>query len=332
MVPSKEPVSVTITAAAGNATPIANAGQDRTVLVGTTINLDGSRSTDADGDPIAYAWSLVARPAGSAATLGRPESASPEISLDVEGNYVVRLVVSDGSSTSAASEVTLRATRNNVAPVARAGASQSVLEGSKVTLDGTASSDPNGDALSYSWSFVSRPTGSTASLSSPDSADPSFVADRTGSHVVALIVGDGALVSETRSTTITANPLPVVVGVELLLYGGFNNSEYLGCLTCNSFHLESVCNRYGSYGSPYGLNSIWNLYGNYGSPYDLYSPWNSYSISGPIIMGTNGVSYGRFTVNSFQYDRTTVQLLRNVLNFYSSTNSLDSTRTFARGN
>lgn len=83
-----------------------------------------------------------------------------------------------------------------------------------------------------------------------------------------------------------------------------------------SFHVESVC-------SPFG---------NYGSPFNQYSPWNTYSISGPIIVGTDGLNDGRFTVNAFQYDRTTIPAFRNVLNFYSSTNNLNSARIFACGN
>ena len=99
-----------------------------------------------------------------------------------------------------------------------------------------------------------------------------------------------------------------------------------------SFHAESVCNPFGNYGSPFNFNSIWNQFGTYRSPFNPYSPWNTYSISGPIIVGTDGLKDGRFTVNAFQYDRTTIPSFRNVLNFYSSTNNLSSTRIFACGN
>jgi hypothetical protein len=103
-------------------------------------------------------------------------------------------------------------------------------------------------------------------------------------------------------------------------------------LTCNSFHPESVCNRFGTYGNPFSFSSIWNEFGTYGNRFNLYSPWNSFSVSGPMIVGTDGLSYGRFTVNAFQFDRTTIQALRNVLTFFSSSNNLGATRTFACGN
>lgn len=39
---------------AGNTRPVANAGPDQTVVVGTTVQLDGSKSSDADGDPLTF--------------------------------------------------------------------------------------------------------------------------------------------------------------------------------------------------------------------------------------------------------------------------------------
>jgi hypothetical protein len=302
------------------------------VLAGGTVTLDGSASSDANGDALAYSWSFVSRPSGSVASLSSASEVAPNFLADRPGTYVLALVVSDGTASSVASTTTVTASIGNVAPVASAGSSRNVYVGTTVFLDGTASYDPNGDSIDFFWAFVSKPAGSLATLSGDTGLAPSFMPDLPGSYVVALVVGDGALLSAISTTVVTANPLPVVVGVDLLLFGGFNNSQYLGCLTCNSFHLESVCNQFGTYGSPYASNSIWNAYGTYGSPYNIYSPWSPYSVSGPVIVGTDGLNYGRFTINAFQYDRTTIQGLRNVLNFYSSTNSLDSTRRFACGN
>src|SRR5690606_23072193 len=52
-----------------NRAPIADAGADLTARVGDTVRLDGSRSSDADGDALSYIWRIVARPAGSEAAL-----------------------------------------------------------------------------------------------------------------------------------------------------------------------------------------------------------------------------------------------------------------------
>lgn len=79
----------------------------------------------------------------------------------------------------------------NGAPTAILSASATDVEaGQTVELDGTGSSDPDGDDLSYSWSFTA-PDGSTTTLSDASVADPVFVADIEGDYVVTLTVSDG---------------------------------------------------------------------------------------------------------------------------------------------
>ena len=55
-----------------NTPPIADAGPDQTALIGDTVELDGSGSTDADGDELTFAWSLTLVPAGSGAAITFP--------------------------------------------------------------------------------------------------------------------------------------------------------------------------------------------------------------------------------------------------------------------
>src|SRR5262249_1576140 len=79
---------------------------------------------------------------------------------------------------------------SNRPPIANAGADQTVYATQVVTLDGSASSDPDGQPLTYRWSFVSRPAGSIASLTDAASVRPTFVPDRDGDYVVRLVVND----------------------------------------------------------------------------------------------------------------------------------------------
>ena len=88
---------------------------------------------------------------------------------------------------------------SNTPPVAVAEQPQVVQGGSLVQLDGRASSDPDGDLLSYHWSQVS---GSPVVLTSPTSATPFFTAPSSESLVLfSLVVDDGRAASDTASGT-----------------------------------------------------------------------------------------------------------------------------------
>ena len=203
---SSAPSTVTITGsvATGNAPPVADAGPNQNVTIPTTVFLDGSGSSDPDGDALAYSWSFSSRPAGSTATLAGATTVNPNFSPDLAGVYQVRLVVSDGQASSAPSTVTITAATGNSAPIADAGPDQEVVAGDTVTLDGSASSDADGDPLTYAWSLTTRPTDSTATLSNSTSVSPTFVADVAGIYVASLVVNDGELNSAADTVSITA--------------------------------------------------------------------------------------------------------------------------------
>jgi hypothetical protein len=101
----------------------------------------------------------------------------------------------------------------NAAPVANAGVDQSVITGTIVTLDGSASSDVNGDLLAYRWAFTSKPNGSSATLSNAVSTKPTFTADVVGTYVLNLVVNDGKAnsVADTVSIVSIANTGSVTV-------------------------------------------------------------------------------------------------------------------------
>ncbi len=200
------PDTVVITTA--NSAPVADAGPDQSVFVGDTVQLDGSGSSDVDGDPLTFSWSLISVPAGSGAALSDPSAVNPTFVADVSGTYVAELFVDDGFGPSAPSTVTI--TTANSAPVADAGPDQSVFVGDTVQLDGSGSSDVDGDPLTFSWSLTSVPAGSAAALSDPTAVMPTFVADVAGSYVAQLIVDDGSVQSLPDTVSIsTLNSVPV---------------------------------------------------------------------------------------------------------------------------
>lgn len=89
--------------------PVARPGASRQVSPGRVVTLDGSQSSVALGRSISYAWTLLSKPAGSAAVLAMSTTATPAFLADVEGSYELGLTVSDGSATSAPARVTVSA-------------------------------------------------------------------------------------------------------------------------------------------------------------------------------------------------------------------------------
>jgi PKD domain. len=197
--------SATMTVSTFNSPPVANAGPNQTAVLGSTVTLNGSGSSDVDGDPITYLWSLVSRPAGSAAVLTLANSIAPTFIADKPGSYLAQLVVNDGKANSVPATVTI--TTLNTAPVANAGANQSVNIGTLVQLNGSGSTDVDGDPLTFQWTLITVPAGSSATLSSLTAVNPTFTADKQGTYVAQLIVADGKLNSVPATQTITTNAL-----------------------------------------------------------------------------------------------------------------------------
>ncbi len=85
------------------------------------------------------------------------------------------------------------------------------VRGDTVLLDGTGSTDSDGDSLEFQWAMVSKPAGSNADLLAADVVSPAFIADLTGTYQVFLIVNDGHRSSSPDQTSITVTiPAPLL--------------------------------------------------------------------------------------------------------------------------
>src|SRR5512138_398121 len=94
----------------GNRTPVALiAATDGHVFEHEFVQLDGSGSSDADNDPLAYKWTFTTMPKKSKAAFSDPASATPHFIPDVPGTYVVQLVVDDYKAASEPKTVTIEA-------------------------------------------------------------------------------------------------------------------------------------------------------------------------------------------------------------------------------
>jgi hypothetical protein len=186
-----------------NASPVADAGDDQSVtIINTTVFLDGSQSWDPDGDDLTYSWTIMQKPSGSLAVLSDPTAVNPYFTADKYGEYGIQLVVSDPWVSSAADAVIV--SFENIAPVADAGINQSCVIEETVVFDGSGSTDPNGDSLTYSWQIAAKPEGSTAQLNNASSVNPSLQPDLPGEYVISLVVNDGLLDSIPSIATVVA--------------------------------------------------------------------------------------------------------------------------------
>jgi hypothetical protein len=108
----------------------------------------------------------------------------------------------------------------NTSPVANAGLAQNSEVGNVVTLNGSSSSDADGDSLTYNWAFTTKPAGSTTTLSSANAVQPTFTPDIAGSYIISLIVNDGIenSAAATLTVTVTGSPLSEFYGLLSLHY------------------------------------------------------------------------------------------------------------------
>lgn len=89
---------------------------------------------------------------------------------------------------------------------------------------------------------------------------------------------------------------------ELSIYGGSDRDIFLGCLICNEFRSDSICNGFGRYGNEFSRAGMFNEYAGFGNEYKSKSPWNEYSRSNqvPVLVGKDGTFYGYFTINEYR--------------------------------
>jgi len=205
-----------------NHRPDADAGADQTVTEGGgSVTLDGSASSDSDGDSLTYNWTQTA---GPAVNLSDPSAVQPAFDIpavDCEEVLTFSLVVNDGQhdSTPDTVNVIVSDLEGNHKPVADAGADFSVDAGSSAALDGSGSADPDGDNIAYSWVQTAGPA---VTLSNPAAAGPTFTAPDLNNRtdlVFELTVSDGLVDSLPDAVTVTIVPGPAT----LPFYEGFES-------------------------------------------------------------------------------------------------------------
>lgn len=204
--PAPDPIPVV-----GSPTAVALASPSAVPENGT-LSLDGSASSDTAGEALTYLWEQTM---GPTVTIADPTSASttaatPEVSENRA--IVLQLTVTNRSGVASSDLVFVTIIDGGIAPVADAGTDQTVAARTSVTLDGSASTDPDGPIESYLWERVSgpdvtlaNPTGPQTSFEAPDVTAPSSV-------LLRLTVTDADGIAARDTVVVTVNPVPTQLG------------------------------------------------------------------------------------------------------------------------
>jgi hypothetical protein len=206
--------NLTVSIEPKNTTPVARAGDDMTVTLGDVVTLDGSASSDADGDSLNYEWKVVSSPSSSATgSIHFTDSMTQSIAPSEAGEYEISLTVKDGNLSSIADNVLISVIRVNSLPIAIIAGDTQVQAGVSISLSAANSNDEDNDSLTYSWEFIAKPEGS--GLNSGNLAqerESSFKPDVIGVFIIQLTANDGTDNSEavTHTITATANAAPIV--------------------------------------------------------------------------------------------------------------------------
>lgn len=191
-----------------------------TALPGAPVALSSENSSGAYNPAtfaynFSYTWSLVARPTGSGATLAST-SPSTTFAPDVPGNYTVGLSVSQSAPVGVAAGSDTAVIRVNTIPVAAI----TTPPGSNNIVPATfaaSATDPDvaafGQSIAFHWVLVSRPTGSSATLSPiPGTANATLNPDIRGTYEVGVRADDGLDNSALTVASFWAGPPPASVG------------------------------------------------------------------------------------------------------------------------
>lgn len=189
-----------------NTPPVANAGIDIVMTLPTnSTTLNGSNSTDPDGSIVTYTWTRVGGPAQF--TLANANGVNTSISNLVQGLYTFRLTITDnnGAATYDQVRITVNAApppAPNQAPTARAGNDIVIhMPTNSVELNGSSSSDPDGNIVFREWRQTSGPADATISNAQ---AALTNVADLVvGVYEFELTVRDDDGATSTATVTVT---------------------------------------------------------------------------------------------------------------------------------
>ncbi|MFV2056306.1 MAG: PKD domain-containing protein, partial [Thiohalomonadales bacterium] len=198
--------TVIITVNPINAPPVANAGPDQAVASGAIVNLSGSGSDS--GGAVTYQWSQTQGPTVTLVNSLAAKTRFTAPNLTQNSDIILRLTVTDNLGVAISDIVIITVLAANIPPVANAGANQTVTSGNPVLIDGSGSTDSDGNIVSYLWSQISGPalTLDSTNNNAPSLSFPAPAVTATNTIRLKLTVIDNSGDSASAFVDIIVNP------------------------------------------------------------------------------------------------------------------------------
>ncbi|MDD1781267.1 glycosyl hydrolase family 18 protein [Enterovibrio sp. ZSDZ35] len=207
-----------------NKAPLANAGTNVTVNTAGAVALDGTASSDSDGQIVSYSWKQTAGPTVSVTNANSATASANIPAVTADTQFVFSLTVTDNKGATAQDSVVITAkapSTGNTAPVAQVTAPASATAGTLVLVDASASTDADNDVLTYTWDV---PAGVTANINGASLTFEAASYSVDTNLTFTVTVSDGQLQSSASVSVLVEKDAPVVTCPNAWLAGEIYNS------------------------------------------------------------------------------------------------------------
>lgn len=170
---------------------IANAGEKQEIAVGSLAVLDGSNSKNSLKKPISYEWKLLEKPSGATVELSALNQVAIRFTTASPGDYKFELTITYLEWSAKDEVIVSVAAGTEVQLQAKAGEDRTVISGTAIQLDGSASKNETGAPLTYQWEILQKPEGSIAQFTASSSVATNYQPDKAGEYLIKLTIKAG---------------------------------------------------------------------------------------------------------------------------------------------